>query len=70
MNTPFPCSDEFWHCSPVRGAAVLLFNFIAAEPRRPGAAIPTQLAKAHTFPFLTMIATWALIFAAFVYHPE
>lgn len=29
-----------------------------------------QLAKAHTFRFLTMIATWALIFAAFVYHPE
>src|ERR1700686_3025639 len=29
-----------------------------------------QLAKAHTFRFLTMIATWVLIFAAFVYHPE
>jgi hypothetical protein len=29
-----------------------------------------QLAKAHTFRFVTMIATWALIFAAFVYHPE
>ena len=29
-----------------------------------------QLAKTHTFRFLTMIATWALIFAAFVYHPE
>ena len=29
-----------------------------------------QLAKAHTFRFLTMIATWALIFAAFLYHPE
>ena len=29
-----------------------------------------QLAKAHTFRFLTMIATWALIFAAFIYHPE
>ena len=29
-----------------------------------------QLAKAHTFRFLTMIATWALIFAAFIYHPD
>lgn len=29
-----------------------------------------QLAKAHSFRFLTMIATWVLIFAAFVYHPE
>jgi threonine/homoserine/homoserine lactone efflux protein len=29
-----------------------------------------QLAKAHTFRFVTMIATWLLIFAAFVYHPE
>ena len=29
-----------------------------------------QLAKAHRFRFLTMIATWALIFAAFIYHPE
>jgi hypothetical protein len=29
-----------------------------------------QLAKAHTFRFLTMVATWALIFAAFIYHPE
>jgi hypothetical protein len=29
-----------------------------------------QLAKAHAFRFVTMIATWALIFAAFVYHPE
>jgi hypothetical protein len=29
-----------------------------------------QLARAQTFRFLTMIATWALIFAAFVYHPE
>lgn len=30
----------------------------------------SQLAKAHTFRFVTMIATWALIFAAFLYHPE
>ena len=29
-----------------------------------------QLARAHTFRFTTMIATWALIFAAFIYHPE
>ncbi len=29
-----------------------------------------QLARTHTFRFLTMIATWALIFAAFIYHPE
>jgi hypothetical protein len=29
-----------------------------------------QLARAHTFRFLTMIATWALIFAAFLYHPD
>jgi hypothetical protein len=29
-----------------------------------------QLARAHTFRFVTMIATWVLIFAAFLYHPE
>src|SRR5277367_6483091 len=29
-----------------------------------------QLAKAQTFRFITMLATWGLIFAAFVYHPE
>jgi hypothetical protein len=29
-----------------------------------------QLAKVHTFRFLTMVATWVLIFSAFVYHPE
>jgi hypothetical protein len=29
-----------------------------------------QLAKAHTFRFLTTIATWVVIFAAFLYHPE
>lgn len=29
-----------------------------------------QLARAHTFRFLTMIAAWVLIFAAFIYHPE
>ena len=28
-----------------------------------------QLARAQTFRFLTMLATWALIFAAFVYEP-
>ncbi|MDR3486417.1 MAG: hypothetical protein P4M05_16100 [Bradyrhizobium sp.] len=49
----------------------------------PGARVPSthptrtftrptvgQLARAQTFRFLTMIATWVLIFAAFVYHPE
>jgi hypothetical protein len=29
-----------------------------------------QLIKAHTLRFLTMIATWMLIFVAFVCHPE
>jgi hypothetical protein len=29
-----------------------------------------QLARAHTFRFLTMIAAWVLIFAAFAFHPE
>ena len=29
-----------------------------------------HLAKVHTFRFLTMIATWALIFCSFIYHPE
>jgi hypothetical protein len=28
-----------------------------------------QLARAQTFRFLTMLATWALIFAPFVYEP-
>jgi hypothetical protein len=28
-----------------------------------------QLARAQTFRFLTMLATWALIFAAFIYEP-
>jgi len=36
-------------------------------PNRPTVG---QLAKAHTFRFLTMIATWVLIFAAFIYHPD
>ena len=36
----------------------------------PHRATVRQLAKAHTFRFLTMVATWLLIFAAFVYHPE
>jgi hypothetical protein len=39
----------------------------AQLPNRPTVG---QLAKTHTFRFLTMIATWLLIFAAFVYHPE
>jgi hypothetical protein len=38
--------------------------------RTPNRPTVGQLAKAHTFRFLTMIATWALIFASFVYHPE
>src|SRR5258708_23512568 len=29
-----------------------------------------QLAKAQTFRILTMVAIWALIFGAFVCHPE
>jgi hypothetical protein len=29
-----------------------------------------QLAKTHTFRFLTVIAAWVLIFAAFVYQPD
>jgi hypothetical protein len=29
-----------------------------------------QLARTHAFRFVTMIATWVLIFAAFVYHPD
>jgi hypothetical protein len=29
-----------------------------------------QLARAQTFRFLTMIATWVLIFAALIYRPE
>jgi hypothetical protein len=29
-----------------------------------------QMARTQTFRFLTMVATWLLIFAAFLYHPE
>jgi CRISPR-associated DxTHG motif protein len=29
-----------------------------------------QLVRTHTFRFLTVIATWVLIFAAFIYHPD
>jgi hypothetical protein len=29
-----------------------------------------ELARVHTFRFLTMIATWVLILCAFLYHPE
>jgi hypothetical protein len=32
--------------------------------------IASGLARSQTFRFLTMIATWVLIFGAFVYHPE
>ena len=38
--------------------------------RMPNRLTIGQLAKAHTFRFLTTIAAWALILAAFVYHPE
>src|ERR1700745_1305155 len=38
--------------------------------RMPNRLTIRQLAKAHTFRFLTTIAAWALILAAFVYHPE
>jgi hypothetical protein len=45
-----------------------LLNMLPAQTRnRPTVG---QLAKTHTFRFLTMVATWALIFGAFVYHPE
>jgi hypothetical protein len=53
-----------WIKSPAEG----LLRMLPVQPHY----LPTvgQLAKAHTFRFLTMIATWVLIFAAFVYHPE
>jgi hypothetical protein len=38
--------------------------------RAPNRPTVRQLAKVHTFRFLTMIATWMLIVAAFIYHPE
>src|ERR1700751_1427770 len=38
--------------------------------RMPNRLTIRQLAKANTFRFLTTIAAWALILAAFVYHPE
>jgi hypothetical protein len=38
--------------------------------RTPNRPTVGQLAKAHTFRLLTTVATWALIFGAFVYHPE
>jgi hypothetical protein len=38
----------------------------ARTPTRPTFG---QLARAQTFRFMTMLATWALIFAAFVYEP-
>ena len=37
--------------------------------RTPARPTIGQLARAQTFRFLTMLATWALIFAAFVYEP-
>jgi hypothetical protein len=40
-------------------------------PPVPTSTRPTvlQLARAQTFRFLTMLATWALIFTAFIYKP-
>jgi hypothetical protein len=38
--------------------------------RTPNRPTVGQLARSQTFRFLTMIATWMLIFGAFVYHPE
>jgi hypothetical protein len=53
------------------GTGVTLGDWLPMMPlqprQRPSAG---QLAKAQTFHFPTMIATWALIFAAFLYHPE
>jgi hypothetical protein len=52
----------------IQSLAKRLLSMLPVQPRyRPTVG---QLARAHTFRFLTMIAAWALIFAAFVYHPE
>ena len=56
--------DDKWIKSPAEG----LLRMLSVQPHyRPTVG---QLAKTHTFRFLTMIAAWALIFAAFIYHPE
>ena len=55
--------DDKW----IKSSAEGLLRMLPIQPHyRPTVG---QLAKAHTFRFLTMVATWALIFAAFVYHP-
>jgi hypothetical protein len=52
----------------IKSLAKRLPYMLPVQPRyRPTVG---QLARAHTFRFLTMIAAWALIFAAFIYHPE
>jgi predicted ferric reductase len=38
--------------------------------QREGRPTVRQLAKAHTFRLLTAIATWVLLAAIFLYHPE
>ena len=57
-----------WGTTPVGSKAA----FTRQSSMLPAQNRPTvgQLAKAQTFRFLTMVATWALIFGAFVYHPE
>ena len=61
---PLPCLIDKW----IKSLAKRLLSMLPVQPHyRPTVG---QLAKAHTFRFLTMIATWVLIFAAFVYHPE
>jgi hypothetical protein len=72
------CSLSLWNERLLFGDVVLVdeprirlgdwFPMTAIQPRRRPSA--GQLAKAQTFRFLTMIATWVLIFAAFLYHPE
>jgi hypothetical protein len=49
------------------GADGLLYMLPVRTSTRPTVG---QLARAQTFRFLTMLATWALIFAAFVYEPS
>jgi hypothetical protein len=74
--------DPFRNCTPT-SAAPIRFRSCAGkgiESRAYGlpcmlpvrtSTRPTvaQLARAQTFRFLTMLAAWALIFAAFVYEP-
>src|ERR1700733_5364133 len=44
-------------------------SFESDEKNAPSKSGTKQLARAQTFRFLTMLATWALIFAAFFYEP-